>query len=53
MPRMPKFMVPRYVEFVTELPKTEGTMRTRKVELRTESLNDNTWDREAAGIRVE
>jgi len=53
IPRMPKFMVPRYIEFVAELPKTEGTMRTRKVELRTESLNDDTWDREAAGIRVE
>jgi crotonobetaine/carnitine-CoA ligase len=53
VPRMPKFMVPRYVEFVEALPKTEGTMRTRKFELRTEPLNDATWDREAAGITVE
>ena len=53
MPRMPKFMVPRYVEFVTELPKTEGTMRTRKFELRNAALSDATWDREAAGIRVD
>jgi crotonobetaine/carnitine-CoA ligase len=52
-PRMPKFMVPRYVEFVAELPKTEATMRTQKVKLREQALNDNTWDREAAGIRVE
>ena len=32
IPRMPKFMVPRYVEFVDALPKTEATMRTQKVE---------------------
>jgi carnitine-CoA ligase len=48
-PRMPTFMIPRYVEFVGELPKTEGTMRTRKVELRASPLNDSTWDREAPG----
>jgi crotonobetaine/carnitine-CoA ligase len=53
MPRMPKFMVPRYIEFVTELPKTEGTMRTRKFQLRDDALNATTWDREAAGVRVE
>ena len=53
VPRMPKFMVPRYVEFVDELPKTEGTLRTRKFELRDAALNDATWDREAAGIRVD
>jgi crotonobetaine/carnitine-CoA ligase len=52
-PRMPKFMIPRYVEFVTTLPKTEGTLRTRKFELRAAALNERTWDREAAGIRVE
>jgi crotonobetaine/carnitine-CoA ligase len=52
-PRMPRFMVPRYVEFVAALPKTEATMRTQKVKLRDEALNDATWDREAAGIRVE
>jgi crotonobetaine/carnitine-CoA ligase len=50
---MPRFMVPRYVEFVAALPKTEATMRTQKVKLRDEALNDATWDREAAGIRVE
>ncbi|HXY91577.1 MAG TPA: AMP-binding protein [Acidimicrobiia bacterium] len=53
VPRMPKFMVPRYVEFVTVLPKTEGTLRTRKFELRAAALNERTWDREAAGVRVE
>ena len=53
VPRMPTFMVPRYVEFVAVLPKTEGTLRTRKFELRDVALNDNTWDRETSRIRVE
>jgi crotonobetaine/carnitine-CoA ligase len=53
VPRMPRFMVPRYVEFVAALPKTEGTLRTRKFELRQAALNERTWDREAAGVRVE
>jgi crotonobetaine/carnitine-CoA ligase len=47
-PLMPKFMVPRYVEFIDGLPKTQGTMRTRKVELRDAAVNERTWDREAA-----
>lgn len=47
-PLMPKFMVPRYVEFIDGLPKTQGTMRTRKVELRDAAVNEGTWDREAA-----
>jgi crotonobetaine/carnitine-CoA ligase len=53
VPRMPKFMVPRYVEFVEALPKTEATLRTQKVKLRIDPLNERTWDREAAGIRVD
>src|SRR5581483_2280771 len=52
-PRMPKFMVPRYVELVDALPKTEATFRTQKIALRAEALNDRTWDREAAGITIE
>jgi carnitine-CoA ligase len=50
-PRMPRFMVPRYVEFVAQLPKTDN-MKTRKYELRQNPLNDNTWDREAAGVQI-
>ena len=46
-PRMPRFMIPRYVELVDSLPKTQGTLRTRKVELRAAVLNGDTWDREA------
>jgi crotonobetaine/carnitine-CoA ligase len=46
-PRMPKFMLPRYVEVIDGLPKTDATFRTRKVELRRAGLTPTTWDREA------
>jgi crotonobetaine/carnitine-CoA ligase len=52
IPRVPRFMVPRYVELVDSFPKTEATMRVRKHLLREEPLNDRTWDRVAAGITV-
>jgi carnitine-CoA ligase len=45
-------MVPRYVEFVDSLPRTEATMRIQKAKLRVDPLNANTWDREAAGVRL-
>jgi crotonobetaine/carnitine-CoA ligase len=49
LPRMPHFMVPRYVEFVAELPKSE-TQKVRKSELT--AVTAGTWDREAAGFDV-
>jgi crotonobetaine/carnitine-CoA ligase len=52
IPRMPRFMVPRYVELVAEFPKTEATLRVKKYELRVDAINAATWDREAAGIRI-
>ena len=52
IPRMPRFMIPRYIELVDALPKTDATFRTRKVELRDDALNERTWDREAAGIQL-
>ncbi len=52
IPKMPRFMVPRYVEFVDALPKTEATSRTQKVKLRDNALNENTWDREKSGIKL-
>jgi carnitine-CoA ligase len=51
-PRMARFMIPRYVEIVAELPKTDATFRTQKVKLREQALNERTWDREAAGISL-
>lgn len=51
IPRMAHFMVPRYVRVEPELPKTP-TNKIQKVELRKEGLTADTWDREAAGIRL-
>ncbi|MBI3993877.1 MAG: AMP-binding protein [Candidatus Lambdaproteobacteria bacterium] len=50
-PRMPHFAVPRYVEFVPELPKTPS-MKVQKAKLRDRGLTPQTWDREAAGYKV-
>jgi crotonobetaine/carnitine-CoA ligase len=47
--RLPYFMVPRYLEFVAELPKTP-TQKVHKHLLREAGVSDATWDREAAGI---
>jgi crotonobetaine/carnitine-CoA ligase len=49
--RMPYFMVPRYVEFVDDLPKT-GTAKTEKYKLKERGLGPNTWDREKVGYQV-
>ena len=46
---MPRFMLPRYVEVVDDLPRTEASMRVRKHELRNQGVTAATWDREAAG----
>jgi len=48
--RMAHFAVPRYVEYVTELPKTP-TNRIEKYRLRELGITENTWDREKAGIK--
>ncbi len=49
--RMPYFMVPRYIRVVEALPKTP-TERVQKVKLRDEGITADTWDREAAGVKV-
>jgi carnitine-CoA ligase len=46
-PLLPYFAVPRYVEFVAELPLTENG-KVRKQVLRERGLTPATWDREAA-----
>lgn len=51
LPRMAHFMVPRYLRILDDLPKTP----TRKVEkylIRRAGITEDTWDREAAGIKV-
>jgi crotonobetaine/carnitine-CoA ligase len=47
----PYFFVPRYVEFVDELPHTP-TGRVQKYKLRERGLTPETWDSVAAGFRV-
>jgi len=51
VPRLPYFMVPRFIEFLPELPKTP-TAKIRKHELRERGLTAETWDREVAGVVV-
>ena len=46
-PRMPRFMLPRFVQVVTGLPKTEATHRVRKHELRDLADPAVRWDRES------
>ena len=52
VPKMPRYMVPRFVEFVAALPKTEATLRVQKAKLREDPRNESTWDREAAGVTL-
>lgn len=49
--RMAYFMVPRYVRFMDQLPKTP-TEKVQKAVLREAGLTADTWDREAAGYEV-
>jgi crotonobetaine/carnitine-CoA ligase len=46
--RMPRFLVPRYIQFVETLPKTP-TERVQKAELRKQHASTAGWDRIAAG----
>jgi crotonobetaine/carnitine-CoA ligase len=51
IPRMPRYWVPRYVEFVSELPRTPS-YKVKKAELREAGVTPATWDREAAGMKL-
>ena len=48
---MPYFMVPRYFRVLEELPKTPSA-KVLKADLRRDGITADTWDREAAGLRV-
>jgi len=50
-PLLPYFAVPRYVEFVDDLPKTENG-KVQKYKLTERGVSGATWDREAAGYTV-
>jgi crotonobetaine/carnitine-CoA ligase len=47
--RMPQYWVPRFVEYVPELPRTESH-KLKKADLREAGVTPQTWDREKAGI---
>ncbi len=49
--KMAYFMVPRYLRFMEELPKTP-TQRVLKHQLRQEGVTGDTWDMEKAGYKV-
>ena len=51
IPRMPHYMVPRYVRIMDALPKTP-TNKLQKFAIRDAGITPDTWDREAAGIRL-
>jgi crotonobetaine/carnitine-CoA ligase len=50
-PRMPYFAVPRYVEFIDDIPKTPS-QKIQKNKLRARGLMDSAWDRESVGYKV-
>ena len=49
--RMPRFAVPRFVEFIGELDKT-ASGKLRKGDLRDAGVTGKTWDRESVGYQV-
>ncbi|MBX3529079.1 MAG: AMP-binding protein [Rhizobiaceae bacterium] len=50
-PRLAHYMVPRYIRYVADLPRTPSA-RVQKHLLRDEGITADSWDREAAGIRI-
>lgn len=51
--RLAQFMVPRYIEFVDQLPKTQATLRVMKAELRQRGIGPATWDRKDQPSRTQ
>lgn len=51
-PRMPYFMLPRYVEFTADMPRTPSH-KVEKYKLVSAGLSADAWDREEAGYRIE
>lgn len=49
IPRLPHFMVPRYIRIMGSLPLTP-TNKVQKHELRAAGVTTDTWDREAHGL---
>jgi crotonobetaine/carnitine-CoA ligase len=51
VPRMPRHMVPRFVEIVPELPMSPS-FKVKKADLRAGGITATTWDREKAGLKI-
>ena len=51
-PRLAHFMLPRYIRVIDVLPKTP-TQKVEKYVLRQQGLTSDTWDREAAGVKIQ
>jgi crotonobetaine/carnitine-CoA ligase len=48
---LPRFMVPRFIEFIDTMPKT-GSLKIEKFKLRDQGVTPRTWDREAGAYHV-
>ncbi len=51
-PRLPFFMLPRYIEFVDDMPRTPSA-KIEKYKLVEAGLSASAWDREKAGYRID
>lgn len=49
--QLPHFMVPRYLRFMDQLPRTP-TGKPQKAALRAEGVTSTTWDRKTAGVSL-
>jgi carnitine-CoA ligase len=49
IPRLPHFMIPRYVRVMDQLPYTPSNKVEKSVMCK-EGITADTWDREAAGL---
>ena len=49
--RLPYFMIPRYVEISSKIPKTP-TGKMEKYQLRERGIGPSTWDRVAVGVKL-
>lgn len=50
-PRMQYFAIPRFIDFLAELPRTENG-KVQKFKLRERGRGERTWDREAVGYMI-
>jgi crotonobetaine/carnitine-CoA ligase len=51
VPRMPRHMVPRFIEVADELPRS-SSYKVMKAKLREGGIGAETWDRERAGVKL-